>query len=251
MKILIIEDELYTAKDLERTICEVHPAAEIVEILPSVEESVAFLKTQAPIDLIFSDIQLNDGLSFEIFQQVSHSAPIVFCTAFDQYALEAFNTHSIDYILKPFERETVKKAIDKYQQLRQPAQPDLEAITQAITARLFTPQKTSIIVHKGEKYIPMPLEDIALFFIKHEIVWAYTLTGEKYVINKKMDSLEASYAPAFFRANRQHLIHRVAVKDAAQHFKRKLLVNLKVPFEDQILVGKVKTKAFLDWLSHH
>ena len=106
MKILIIEDELYTAKDLERTICEVHPAAEIVEILPSVEESVAFLKTQAPIDLIFSDIQLNDGLSFEIFQQVSHSAPIVFCTAFDQYALEAFNTHSIDYILKPFERET-------------------------------------------------------------------------------------------------------------------------------------------------
>ncbi len=284
MNVLIIEDELYTAKDLARTIMEVAPQAEIVEILPSVEESIEFLSASPEIDLIFSDIQLNDGLSFEIFQAVPQSIPIIFCTAFNQYALEAFKTHSIDYILKPFETETVQKALAKYQELKQRfagagttraesgreematsesghsegnrpgtiTNQDLEAITEAIKARLFPAKKgTSIIVHKGEKFIPMPLEEIALFYIKNDLVRVYTFQQEKYVLNKKMDDLEAAYSPTFFRANRQQLIHRNAIRDADQYFHRKLLINLKVPFEDQILVSKLKVKPFLEWLSNH
>ena len=259
MKILIIEDEMYTARDLERTIREVQPNAEIVAVLPSVEEGIEFFAGDEEVDLIFSDIQLNDGLSFEIFRAVDRFIPIIFCTAYDQYALEAFKTHSIDYILKPFETESVRKALGKYKHLKQDSAPattaqapDMEAIIQAVMQRLYAPRKKSLIVHKGDKLIPMPVDDVAVFFIEHESVWAFTFAEEKFALNNaKLDALEAAHAPGFFRVNRQQLIHRRAVQDASQYFHRKLLVNLTVPFSQEVIVGKLKTKPFLEWLSNH
>ena len=252
MNILIIEDEKRTANDLKRTIFSVMPSAEIVGVVGSVQEGLGYLKQDHDLDLIFSDIQLSDGLSFEIFQSVDHTTPVIFCTAFDQFALQAFQTYGIDYILKPFDEASVKKALDKFMQLRGESNPDVNfaAITEAIKQQLY-PKSTpsSILIHQGEKLIPVAVDDIALFYIKDEIVAALTFASKKYFVDKKLDQLEATLKPTFFRTNRQQLVHRRAVKDVAQYYHRKLLVNLTIPFDDDVLVGKLKVTAFKEWLS--
>ena len=251
MRILIIEDEKRTANDLKRTIFEVLPAAEILGIAGSVEEGIEMLEKEEMIDLVFSDIQLSDGLSFEIFQAVDKSIPVIFCTAFDQFALQAFQTYGIDYILKPFDTKSVTRALDKFRDLRKgPQQTDFNVIAEAIRQQLYPQQKTtSILIHQGEKLIPLPVEEVALFFIKDEILSALTFDQKRYFVDQKLDSLELALSPAFFRANRQHLVHRKAIKDVSQYYHRKLQVNLTIPFDGQILVGKLKVTAFKEWLS--
>lgn len=250
MHILIIEDEKRTANDLKRTIFDVLPSAEIAGVVGSVEEGVEFLASDHQLDLIFADIQLSDGLSFEIFQSVDNRVPIIFCTAFDQFALQAFQTHGIDYILKPFDVESVRRAVDKYKSLKGESAPaDFQAITEVIKQQLYPKRKpTSILIHQGDRLIPVAVDDIAVFFIKDEIVSALTFTNKRYFVDKKLDSLEESFLPTFFRVNRQQLIHRKAVKDVSQYFHRKLLVNLTIPFDDEVVVGKLKVTAFKEWL---
>ena len=251
MRILIIEDEKRTANDLKRTIFAVLPTAEIMGVVGSVEEGIEILEQESNIDLIFSDIQLSDGLSFEIFQAVDNKIPVVFCTAFDEFALQAFQTYGIDYILKPFDETTVQKALDKFTSLRGNAGPtDFQAITEVLKQQLYPARKTtSILIQKGEKFIPLAVDEIAIFYIKDEILSAFTFDQKRYFVDKKLDTLEAELAPAFFRVNRQQLIHRRSVKDVSKYYHRKLLVNLAIPFDEQVLVGKLKVTAFKEWLS--
>ena len=251
MNILIIEDEKRTANDLKRTIFEVLPSVQIVGVIGSVEEGIAFLQEGPEPDLIFSDIQLVDGLSFDILQAVNNSVPVIFCTAFDQFALQAFQTYGIDYILKPFDAESVKKALDKFISLKGESTPtDLMAITEAIKQQLYPKRApASILIHQGDKFIPVSIDDIALFYIKDEMLSARTFDQKRYFVDKKMDNLEASLAPRFFRVNRQQLVNRKAVKEATQYFHRKLLVKLTIPFDEEVVVGKLKVTAFKDWLS--
>ena len=251
MKILIIEDEKRTANDLKRTIFGLQPDADIVAVVGSVEEGTKLLREGNSIDLIFSDIQLEDGLSFEIFQAVDNTIPVVFCTAYDQFALQAFQTYGIDYILKPFDAAAVQRALDKYRSLKGAAGPvDFQAITEVIKQQLFPQRRiTSILIHQGEKLIPLSIDEIALFYIKDELLSALTFDQQRYFVDQKLDRLEADLAPLFFRVNRQQLIHRRAVKDAAKYYHRKLQVNLSVPFNEQVLVGKLKVTAFKEWLS--
>jgi two-component system response regulator LytT len=254
MKIVIIEDEKLTAKDLAHTIRTVDPEVNILATLGSVEEGLNFFRQEIEVDLIFSDIQLGDGLSFELFEQLDLRTPIVYCTAFDKYALEAFKTFGVDYILKPFSQETVAQALEKFSLLRAPAPTEpanyaslISALRQGLDA---PPKKVSVIIQRGDKIIPLKVDAIALFFIERETVFAYTFDGKKHFLSEKLNSLEEQFSPTFFRANRQFLVHRKAVKDASQYFHRKLLVNLTIPFEEQILVGKLKVTAFLDWLAN-
>jgi len=251
VNILIIEDEKRTANDLKRTIFAVLPEAEVLGIVGSVGDGIDFLNSHQEIDLIFSDIQLSDGLSFDIFQAIQNEIPVIFCTAFDQFALQAFQTYGIDYILKPFDESSVRKAIDKYKNLRgTPGPSDFQAVTEAIKQQLFPSKKTtSILIHQGDKLIPLSVEDVAIFFIKDEMLSAFTFSGKRYFVDKKLDSLEAELSPTFFRANRQQLIHRRAIKDVSQYFHRKLMVNLSIPFKEEVVVGKLKVTAFKEWLS--
>ncbi len=251
MKILVIEDEKRTANDLKRTIFAVWPSAEIVGVAGSVAEGIQFLEHDPGIELIFSDIQLSDGLSFEIFQSVENKIPVIFCTAFDQFALQAFQTYGIDYILKPFDEAAVKNALDKFTSLRGNAGPtDFHAITEALKQQLYPQRKTtSILIQKGEKLIPLAVDEVAVFYIKDEILSARTFDQKRYFVDKKLDALETELSPNFFRVNRQQLIHRRAVKDVSKYYHRKLLVNLTIPFDEQVLVGKLKATAFKEWLS--
>lgn len=238
MKIVIIEDEPLTATDLAACIIAAEPGAEIVANLASVGEAKTWFGRNAAPDVIFSDIQLGDGKSFEVFDRLRKWVPVIFCTAYDDYALEAFQAAGIDYILKPFTQETVKAALEKYKALKGTPRPPAAAAT-----------ATAILVHHKEKILPIKLEQIALFHLEKELVRLLAFDGKTFVVNKSLEELEGLAGPPFFRANRQFLVNRTAIKDVSQYFSRKLLVNLTLPFEEKITVGRIKAPAFLDWLA--
>ncbi len=254
MKIVIIEDEKYTAKDLERTLLRVDSTIEIVDIIGSVEEGIVFFETQPNVDLIFSDIQLADGLSFDIYEKVNVQTPIIYCTAYDAYALKAFKTLGIDYILKPFSTASVQNALDKFKLVRgkQNETPVEQSQLLALLKQQLSPTPTtpkSILIRQGDKITPLSISQIALFFIQHESVFAFTFKGKKYVVSKKLSTLEELLSKDFYRTNRQHLVSRKAIKEVAHYFNRKLKVYLTIDFKEEILVGKVKSTAFLEWLT--
>jgi len=238
MRIVIIEDEQHTARDLAACIKKAEPAAEIVATLGSVREADTFFNDSPSIDLIFSDIQLGDGLSFTLFDQSANKTPVIFCTAYDEYALHAFKTAGIDYILKPFTTKTIAASLAKYKDLK-----DRFATT-------HLPEQRSILVYHKDKITPVRLSDIALFYLKHELTHLVTFDEKQYFLNHSLEELEKLTAGVFYRANRQSLINRAAIRDVSQYFGRKLLINLTIPFPEKITVGKVKASTFLSWLSN-
>jgi len=250
MKVLIIEDELHTANDLAATIQKVNPAIQIVAILKSVKESVDFFyQNTEKIDLIFSDIQLGDGLSFEIFKKVNTHTPVIFCTAYDEYALNAFKVNSIHYMLKPFNIKTVKEALDKFNDLKVNMSPDLpsyQAIISLLNERKTT---TSVLVYQGDRILPVRLEEVALFYVRDDATRILTFDNQHYVLNKTLEETEKLAGGDFFRASRQYLINRKAIKDSSQYFARKLAINLTVSFAEKITVSKTKVAEYLRWLA--
>jgi two-component system, LytTR family, response regulator LytT len=254
MKIIIIEDEKLTAMDLSKTIKGIEPDVEIVALLHSVDEAIDFFMTKPELDLIFSDIELGDGLSFEIFEKVNNRTPIIFCTAFNDYALQAFKTVGIDYLLKPFSKYTVEKSLEKYHSLKEKLAPQEDSISNLMSLlrnQLFPTKTPSVIMQQGDKIIPLEGDKIALFYIEENTVFAYTFDQKRHLLSQKLDVLEKAFHPTFFRANRQFLINRKAIKDASHYFNRKIVINLSVPFNEQIIVGKLKVTAFLDWLANN
>jgi len=251
LKVVIIEDEKHTAIDLSNTLISLDSSIVIVAILSSVEQAVLFFKEDDDFDLIFSDIQLPDGLSFNIFKAVNIKVPVIFCTAFNKYALEAFDVNGIDYLLKPFNNESVAKALDKYRSLKSnftPPEGDLDKLIHQIE-KTISRKSNSILVYQGDKILPVEISQIALFYLEDNYVFAYTFHSQRYILTKSMEEIENICGTFFFRANRQFLVSRSAVKDASKYFNRKVLVNLKIDFPKQILIGKLKTTPFLEWLA--
>lgn len=260
MKILIIEDERLTAADLAKTLVSIDMDISIVGQIHSVEEGIHYFKNPAEIDVIFSDIELSDGLSFEIFDTMQITKPIVFCTAYNQYALDAFRTTSVDYILKPFDRKDIEKALEKINHLRHAfTETDndntdkLEKLYSLLHKKFDGQneiQSKAIILHQGEKIIPLPVDKIAFFYIENEYCFAYEFTGKKHILSQSMETLEQQFSPLFFRTNRQYLINKNAIKEASQHYHRKIQVHLTIPYSETILVGKLKVTSFTNWLTH-
>jgi two-component system, LytTR family, response regulator LytT len=253
LKIVIVEDEKLTANDLASTIVSIKPEAEIIKIIPTIEEGIEFFTTnKEQIDLIFSDIQLGDGESFTIYNSVALKTPIVFCTAYNEYALQAFQTLGIDYILKPFSTKDIQKAIAKFETITNTssiATPDISNLLSSLKKELNTGKLPSIILYQGEKIIPVQGEKIALFYIDQLTVKAITFENKILFTNNKLDELEKKFTPQFYRANRQFLVNKNAIKEAAQHFHRKLQIIVSVDFQQEILVGKEKATSFLEWLA--
>lgn len=253
MKIVIVEDEKLTANDLAETIAAVNPSAKVIAILTSVENAISWFRYNQQPDLIFSDIQLGDGLSFEIFKTVANTAPIIFCTAYDEYALRAFEANGIDYILKPFDRHAIETAFAKYNKLKNSFTTntiDFEELLQQMMPKKKTVQ-SSVLVYKNDKILPVRFEDIALFYIENEITHLVTFENKSYTINKTIENIEEIAPDDFFRVNRQFLVHRKAIKEASQYFARKLSLSLTIPFGETITVSKNKVADFLDWLSNN
>ncbi len=246
MKIIIIEDEKLTAEDLAETILRTEPTAEIVAILSSVKEALEYFSKPLEADLIFSDIQLGDGLSFEIFRERKSEIPVIFCTAYDEYALNAFKTNGIDYILKPFSVHTIKNALEKYRNLKKMLAPNhLEALLQVLDQR---PRITSVLVHYKDQIIPVPEKDIALICIRNETTLLKTFDQKSYYITRTLDDLEAKLGSGFFRANRQYLVNRTAVRSVENYGARKLALLLSLPHDETVTVSKEKHTPLMNWL---
>lgn len=251
MKVVIIEDEHYTALDLENCIRELRPNFQVVKKLETVKDALSYFEKNSDYNLVFSDIQLGDGLSFEIYRTIQLSAPVIFCTAFDNYAIEAFKANGIDYLLKPVNKTQVLGAIEKYERLTK-SQPEINEELQKLLSSFKNPAKektlSSLLVHKKDKIIPVKIQDIAVFYTQNEICKIIHLDGERYTINESLEKIEQIAGPQFFRANRQFLVNRKAVLEVIQHFSRKHLLKLSVNPGEEIVISKEKAPQLFKWL---
>lgn len=254
MTIVVIEDEIKTAKALGQLILSIRPDAQILSYIQSIDGAVSYLLENDQPDLIFMDIQLADGLCFEIFKNVEVLSPVIFCTAFDDYAIEAFKSNGIDYVLKPFSRENIAQAIKKAGELKnffqrnKKAMPDFDYL---LTRTGENKGKSSFLVFKNNKYQTVLTENIALFCIKNETPTIITFDKAEYQITQSLDEVHKLLSPTqFFRINRQYLINFSAIREAEHYFSRKLILKLTIPTEEKLLVGKEKATAFLSWLEN-
>lgn len=252
MKVLIIEDEIKTAKALGRMIVAVQPEATVVQYIESVAMAVGYLSENPTPDIIFMDIQLADGNCFEIFGQVSIKVPVVFCTAFDEYAIEAFKSNGVDYILKPFEKKDIESAFEKIKRLKNFFQhsPSPDRQLEDILTNLTTGRgKTNFLVFSNNKYSNIPIDKIAFFYSQFGSTVLVTSDQKEYSIPQSLDEVgQLVSAAQFFRINRQYLINFSAIVEVEHYFSRKLLVSLKITTPEKLLVTKDKSSRFLLWL---
>ena len=253
MKVVIIEDEYPAAERLGKLLQRTDEAIRVVAMLDSVETAVRWLQENKAPDLILSDIQLSDGLSFEIYERVILQSPIIFTTSYDEYAIRAFKLKSIDYLLKPIKHEELKQAIEKYQTFRadfsghdQAAR--LEQMLDTLT-RTERSHKKRFLVKKNEEFIPITDQEIAYFYTEHELVYLVAQTNKKYVIDYTLEQLEDLLAPAqFFRINRQLIINMSAIQQIHTYFSSRLKLQIQPTPDDEVVVSKGKVKAFKEWL---
>ena len=247
MRVVIIEDETAAAQNLTAILRKVCPDVEIVEALDTVVDSVEFFRSKPELDLVFMDIHLADGSSFRIFNSVEISVPIIFTTAYDQYAIEAFKVNSIDYLLKPINEEGVKRAINKWQRLTSVERNEYsERVNEVAQNR---PAEQTFLVHFRDKIIPLKSEDVAFFHTFEERVTAYCHNGDKYQIDLTVEALQSKLpSEDFFRANRQFIISRKSVKDISVWFGSRLSANLTLETPERIVVPKARVHDFKEWL---
>ena len=253
MKALIIEDEIMAAKTLQKLLGEVSPETEIVAVLESIEDSVAWIEENPMPDLMFMDIHLADGSSFAIFDQVDITCPVIFTTAYDEYALKAFEVNSIDYLLKPISKEALERAIRKYHMLDQGRQEGSRDNIEALLAQLT--QKNSyrrcFLLPERDKLVPLPTANIAYAYIEAKTVKLVSMEHKEYYLTQTLDDLMAQLDPKeFFRANRQFVISRSAVKDVSVWFGNKLAINLIMDTPEKIIVSKARVAEFKHWFSN-
>lgn len=253
MRILIIEDEQRTALDLQATIREIQPDAHFLPILDSVETAVRYLRTAPAPEVAFMDIQLADGLSFDIFTETEITCPVIFCTAFDEYALQAFSVNSVDYILKPFDRESVQRALAKVQRLENFFQRNNNNSNELanLLSTLRPAAKTTFLVAHRDKLIPISVQEVAYFYIEHEVSFLHTFDNRRFIVNHTLEELEQLVdKQLFYRANRQFLVHSKAIDEVEQYFARKLRLKLNAAIKEPIVVSKAKATEFLQWMGN-
>ncbi|WP_153796253.1 LytR/AlgR family response regulator transcription factor [Foetidibacter luteolus] len=250
MKILIIEDEAKAARELQSIITKIDDTLNVVAILESVEQAVEWFANNQHPDLIFSDIQLADGLSFDIYSKTGVQCPVVFCTAFDEYLMTAFDTNAVSYLLKPATQEKVEKALLKFKSLKSVFEKETEQQHVAnLLGQLNFKYKSALLVHLKDKIIPLQVKDVAFIYLANGLVSITTQANQKYYISSTMDDLEKTLDPVlFYRANRQFIIHRNAIANAERFFARKLVAKLHVATPEHVVISKAKASEFLAWL---
>jgi len=251
MKAVIIEDESLVARELQRKITNVASDIEVVNVLYSLEDSIAWFRHNPQPDLMFMDIQLGDGVSFELMDHVKINCPIIFTTAYDEYAIRAFKVNGVDYLLKPVDETELKKATDKCRALlgnNYYLQADLHQLLHTFTHPSKTEYKKKFLISIRNQWIPVSTDDIACF-TKDNIHYLYTLKGDRHVIDfTTMEDIEELLDPKkFFRANRQSIINIEAVHGIRMHENQKLTVALKSPLKMELDISREKAPAFKKW----
>ncbi len=252
MKILIIEDEPFAQTELLRLLEKTNYEFQVAGILDSVEDSVEWLKSNAEPELIFLDIQLSDGISFEIFRHIKIKAPVIFTTAFDEYAIQAFQLNSIDYLLKPIELDALKAALNKLEEMKSNLAPS-PLLNENILKDLLQMQKhdykSRFVAKMGDQIKSIGIEDIAYFYAEDNLVFVRCAGNERYIIDLTLELLEKEVDPKeFFRLNRGYLVRISAIRKVSKYFNSRLLIELEPQAEEKVLVSRVRVPDFMGWM---
>lgn len=253
-RVVIVEDETAAAANLRHMLQDIEPDAQVVAVLESVAESVEFFSEPQGVDVVFMDIHLADGDSFRIFQSVDIAVPIIFTTAYDEYALQAFKVNSIDYLLKPFKVEELRAALEKLDRLTASERNIQREQREAMIEEHSVDVLQTMLVRYKDKIIPLKMSDVAFFYTFAERVTVTTLSGDSYPVDKTLEMLARELPQDdFFRANRQFIIARQAVKDVAVWFGSRLALNLTMETPERIIISKARVPEFKLWLQslHH
>ncbi len=253
MDIVIIEDEVLAANKLEKMIVRYNADYRIVQKLGSVEAANEWLSEHEMPDLLFMDIQLSDGTSFDLLKTIEISCPVIFTTAYDDFALEAFQLHSVDYLLKPVSQEKLTKAFQKLEEMQQQfqqeeAHPEWEAVIKTLETTQQT-YKSRFLIKTGTRYFPISTEQTYYFFSSQRITFLVTEEGKKYTINHTLDELAQLLDPAdFFRINRKMIVHINSIQMVHKHFNGRLKVDLTPESTEEVMVSSRRVADFQAWL---
>lgn len=250
MKALIIEDEALAARHLQSVLNEVGDI-QVIAVLDSVTDTIEWFRENSQPDLVFMDIHLADGSAFLIFENVNITCPIIFTTAYDEYAIKAFQVNSIDYLLKPITSAGVERALEKMKRLKGEQAIQLDFSQLIASFKKEKSFKTHFLIPvKGSKLMPLQVKEIAYIHIEDALVKAKTNDEKSFVLENTLDELAAMLNPEeFFRANRQFIVARNSIKEVDLYFNSRLSINLKVKIPEKILISKVRVTEFKDWFS--
>ena len=246
IKTVIIEDERMIAEEFKRMLLKTSADTEVLGSFSTVKESVDYLSANEAPDLIFSDVQLPDGLSFDIFNQVDIKSPVVFVTGYDNFILNAFEHNGIDYLLKPVDERDLKKTLAKYNTLK-----DHFGNSHSFIRSLFKKHKTRLLVRKGIENISIRISDIVIMYTENKLVYVVDKDGRKFIADKHLGEMEQELDPnTFFRVNRQYIVNIGFVKSYKAYEKVKLQIDLTMPdLHHQIIVSQEMAPCFRKWIS--
>lgn len=248
MRIAIVEDELPARQQLISLLRKIRNDVQVVNVSDSIREAVAFLETRPAIDLIFMDIQLNDGLSFEIFKRVTVHCPVIFTTAYDEYMLRAFHENGIDYLLKPLKKTDLENAFEKLRRLKDHFSSDMSDLL-ALVRGGRVERKHRFVAKKGVSFKSVPVSEVCYFFSEHKVTFLVTADGEKLIVDKPLAELEADLdTESFFRINRKYIAAISAVESYRSFEKGKLMVKLVPEPKEEVIVSQEKAAHFRNWM---
>lgn len=250
MKVVIIEDEKAAAENLKFLLSEVDSSVKVDRVIDNITETISYFSNENNIELAFFDIHLADGISFDVFDKVHIKTPIIFTTAYDEYAIKAFRFNSVGYLLKPIDEDELREAVQKYKTSMR-ATPSPEQFREMF--RMLKSErksyKSTYLVQQRDTLTPLNVNDVAYFTIDLGIVKAITSQKREYIIEEKLEDIEEQLDPGkFFRANRQFIVHRKAIKNLRIYFHGKLILTVDPRPEQQIIVSKIKAPQLKDWI---
>jgi two-component system, LytTR family, response regulator LytT len=247
MKVLIIEDEAPAYRRLIKLIGECNSSVKVIDVIQTVKDGIEWFQKNTLPDLILSDIQLADDLSFTIFRELKIPTPIIFITAFDEYAINAFKFYSIDYLLKPVSHEDLKASLEKYQSIHKPLFNNFDELIQKIAERKF---RERFLVYQGDSLIPLHVHDVAYFLSDGGETMLITHQNKRYFIGETLDTLENELdSMSFFRANRQFILSLRCIHRIHHYGQQKLKVSVLPDTTSEILVSKLRATQFKNWLN--
>ena len=250
MKAVIIEDELVATQNLQRLISQVTDDIQVIAVLQSVEESIEWFSLNKSPDVLFLDIHLADGSAFSIFEKVQIQCPIIFTTAYDEYALKAFEVNSIDYLLKPINQKNLERSLLKLRSLHTTKIDNADMISNVLAAFKDTKKiyKSNFLIPHKDKFIPLAIHKIACFYTENKMVKIITEDNQSFNIDSSLEDLYLQLDPSqFFRANRQYIVSHKAIKDISVWFGSKVSINLYATVPEKIIVSKARVSEFKTW----
>ena len=252
MRVLIIEDETAASENLIAMLQEIDSEIEVLQVLESVQQTVRWLSSHPAPDLIFMDIHLSDGSAFTLFQEMEVTVPIVFTTAYDQYALDAFTVNSVDYLLKPIKTSELTRALDKFKRWTQSDVMDYLQRMMKMRPAGSGNYTTSLLVPVKDKLVPVRMDDVVCIYSTDRKTQIYLKSGQMMLYSRSLDSIAGGLDPSkFFRANKQYIVARDCVKEIVVWFDSRLLVSMPIELPEPLFVSKNKAAEFKNWMTSH